>query len=166
MPALALTDHHGLYGAVRFFHAAAQASSRSSAWRSASAEEHDTCRKPHLVLLAKSRATPISAASSPGPNSTIRTTPRSRSADLAPQPEGSSRSPAAAAARFRRSPTANGRGHSPRPVAIPISSASTSGSSSSTIFCRTTTPWSTRCSMSPREQTTHPRQRCPLCLPR
>jgi DNA-directed DNA polymerase III PolC len=58
MPALALTDHHGLYGAVRFLHAARAAGIKpiigvEICLRPESDEFIG--RKPHLVLLARDR---------------------------------------------------------------------------------------------------------------
>src|SRR5438270_8941588 len=58
MPALALTDHHGLYGAVRFLHAARAAGIKPIIGVEICLRpETDelTGRKPHLVLLARDR---------------------------------------------------------------------------------------------------------------
>ncbi|HCF99906.1 MAG TPA: error-prone DNA polymerase [Chloroflexi bacterium] len=57
MPALALTDHHGLYGAVRFLHAAKAAGIKPiiGAEICLRSENGEGQAKPHLVLLARNR---------------------------------------------------------------------------------------------------------------
>jgi error-prone DNA polymerase len=57
MPALALTDHHGLYGAVRFLHAAKAAGIKPiiGAEICLRPENGEGQPKPHLVLLARNR---------------------------------------------------------------------------------------------------------------
>jgi error-prone DNA polymerase len=56
MPAIALTDHHGLYGAVRFLHAAKAAGIKPILGAEICLRSEKDHSKPHLVLLARNRA--------------------------------------------------------------------------------------------------------------
>jgi error-prone DNA polymerase len=55
MPALALTDHHGLYGVVRFLHAASAHGIKPIVGAEICLRTDDPLARPHLVLLAKDR---------------------------------------------------------------------------------------------------------------
>jgi error-prone DNA polymerase len=56
MPALALTDHHGLYGMVRFLHAARAYGIKPIIGAEICLRTDDPLARPHLVLLAKDRS--------------------------------------------------------------------------------------------------------------
>ena len=56
MPALAVTDHEGLYGAVRFYQAAQKAGIKPIVGVEITVEATDDARGHHLVLLARDYA--------------------------------------------------------------------------------------------------------------
>jgi len=55
MPALALTDHHGLYGAVRFMQAARAYGIKPIIGAEICLRQEDNSLKPHLILLSRDR---------------------------------------------------------------------------------------------------------------